>query len=507
MNGTKRKQRQSVMTNTYHAFLSYTRHDDKSSGGRITRLKELLETEIRSVLGVRDFEIFQDVDDIEAGDHWPSLLDGMVDQARFFIPVLTPSYFTSPMCRRELQRFIDAENEFRRGGLILPILFRKCSILTDETRRSNDPLAELIHERNYSDWTALRKANLETGTIPDHVEILAERIERIWHAPTTITEISKEKSPPPAQKADPTETKAQSLEQLLESANAEIAELRRQLSEVGKDKHELRTQRAFGPHRTVFREVNEVWCPKMVVIDPPDKSFMMGAPEDKAKSRDSERPQHAVVIARKFALGRYTVTFEEFDAYCESVGNDLPYDRGWGRGRMPVINMSWDDAQRYFAWLNERLGLAPGTYRLPSEAEWEFACRAGTTGPFWTGETITTDQANYNGNYPYGDGARGEYRERTVAVHEMPNAVNPWGLAHMHGNVWEWTEDCWNSSYSVAGWPDDGSAWETGDCEKRVLRGGSWFNNAGDLRSAYRNWDFTGIRGSYGFGFRVARTL
>ena len=259
------------------------------------------------------------------------------------------------------------------------------------------------------------------------------------------------------------------------------------------------------PHMVTFRERAKIWCPEMVVIDPPNKRFMMGAAESEAESLDLERPHHKVVTARKFALGRYTVTFEEYDAYCEAVGIALPDDEDWGRGRMPVINVSWDDAQKYFVWLNEQLGLSPGTCRLPSEAEWEFACRAGTCGPFWTGETIRTDQANYNANYPYGDGAEGEYLGRTVTVDTMPDAVNPWGLAHMHGNVWEWCADHWHDNYEGKDRPDDGRAW-SGEGAARMLRGGSWNSLARDLRSANRNWFGTGDRFRFN-GFRAARTL
>ena len=493
------------MTNTYHAFLSYTRHDDDSSGGRITRLKELLETEIRSVLGVRDFEIFQDVDDIEAGDHWPSLLEGMVDQARFFIPVLTPSYFNSPMCRRELQRFIDAENEFRRGGLILPILFRDCRVLTDEKYRSTDDLAELLYERNYSDWRRLRKDELKPDKIPDEVEQLAERIEKIWHAAPILQSEMAKTDPALPQNNEIAESKVRFLEQRLEAANQQIAVLKQQLAELNKQQQDNRKNWVFGPHRSIFREVDEFWCPEMVVIDPPDKTFLMGAPKYEAKSHDSEKPQHKVTISKRFALGRYTVSFHEYDFFCDSIGLALPQDRGWGRARRPVIYVSWVDALKYLAWLNERLGLGPGTYRLPSEAEWEFACRAGSAGPFWTGETISTEQANHNGNHPYGTGPKGEYRKKTVAVDELYQAVNPWGLAHVHGNVWEWCADHWHESYLDQGRPDDGSAWSS-ESEARALRGGSWNLVTEDLRSAKRTKFNNGFQG-HAIGFRVARTL
>ena len=127
-----------------------------------------------------------------------------------------------------------------------------------------------------------------------------------------------------------------------------------------------------------------------------------------------------------------------------------PSDEGWGRGRRPVINVSWDDAKAYVGWLSRKTGK---TYRLLSEAEREYVTRAGTTTPFWWGTSISTQQANYNGNYTYGTGATGVSRRQTVLVDSFQ--PNPWGLYQVHGNVWEWTEDCWHDNYSGA--PSDGS--------------------------------------------------
>ena len=154
------------------------------------------------------------------------------------------------------------------------------------------------------------------------------------------------------------------------------------------------------------------------------------------------------------------------------VSIDRPADRGWGRGLRPVINVSWKQVAAYAQWLSEQTGKY---YRLPSEAEWEYAARAGTSTPFWWGESINTDLANYDGNYSYDGGPEGEYRRQTMPVDRFD--PNPWGLYQVHGNVWEWVQDCWNDSYDGA--PDDGSAWEQGDCGRRLLRGGSWFNNPG----------------------------
>ena len=197
----------------------------------------------------------------------------------------------------------------------------------------------------------------------------------------------------------------------------------------------------------------------------------------------------------------YEVTFEEWDA-CRRAGGcrHNPDDKGWGRGRRPVINVSWKDAHEYVRWLSRKTG---EEYRLPSESEWEYVARAGTTTPIHFGRTISTEQANYNGNYTYGSGRKGVYRKKTVSVESFP--PNDFGLHNVHGNVREWVEDCWHASYRGA--PSDGRAWTVGgDCSRRVLRGGSWSGRPQYLRSANRFRNPSGSRGSYS-GFRVARTL
>jgi formylglycine-generating enzyme required for sulfatase activity len=211
-------------------------------------------------------------------------------------------------------------------------------------------------------------------------------------------------------------------------------------------------------------------------------------------------------VRRPFALGRTAVTFAMWDAavaagFKPPEGAETPDDEGWGRDDRPVINVNWYDAEAYCAWLNQSLGLRPGTYRLASEAEWEWACRAGKTEPFSFGETISTDQANYDGRSIYGKGEQGVYRQRSVPVGSLP--ANPWGLHEMHGNVWEWVEDTYDPYPEVA---TDSSPRVDGDESKRVLRGGSYYIFPQGLRSARRKGDPPGLRFS-GFGFRVARTL
>ena len=238
--------------------------------------------------------------------------------------------------------------------------------------------------------------------------------------------------------------------------------------------------------------------PLMVVV--PAGSFAMGSPSDEEGRFDDQGPLRGVLIGAPFAVGVYEVTFAEWDACVSGAGcGHAPHDSRWGRDGRPVINVSWKDAQEYVKWLSVQTG---AQYRLPTEAEWEYVARAGTTTPFHTGETTSTDQANYDGNHAYGDGRKGVYRKRTTPVGTF--GENPWALRDVHGNVWEWTEDCWNDNYM--GTPVDGGAWETGDCEWRVARGGSWINKPRLLRSASR-FRYTAGRRNDILGFRVARTL
>ena len=243
--------------------------------------------------------------------------------------------------------------------------------------------------------------------------------------------------------------------------------------------------------------------PQMIAI-PPGR-FRMGAPASEKGSLDRERPTQDITIAHAFAMGSCAVTFAEWDAALAAGAKlNKPEDRGWGRGARPVIHVSWEDAQSYIAWLNQRAGLAgrKDAYRLPTEAEWEYACRAGTTTPFSFGETISTAQANHNGNYTYGSGPKGEYRQQTLPVGSFP--PNPFGLYDMHGNVREWVEDCWRNS--LTGQPADGAAYTTQGCSYRVNRGGSWFYGPQNLRSADRGWNAPTDRDDI-LGFRLARTL
>ena len=264
---------------------------------------------------------------------------------------------------------------------------------------------------------------------------------------------------------------------------------------------EVEGDRAPSPGET-FQDCAE--CPKMVVV--PSGSFTMGSPNNEEGRYDIEGPRHRVNIGYPLAVGVYEVTFSEWYACVNAGGCDrFPDDEGWGRGNRPVINVSWEDAQSYVRWLSAR---TDHRYSLLSESEWEYVARAGTDTPFYFGSTISTDQANYDGDYTYGTGHKGldstghKGLDRGMTVPVGSFSANGWGVHDMHGNVWEWVEDCWNDSYGGA--PADGSAWELGNCGVRVLRGGSWDNEPWDLRSALRFRNSAVYRDS-GNGFRVIR--
>jgi formylglycine-generating enzyme required for sulfatase activity len=243
-------------------------------------------------------------------------------------------------------------------------------------------------------------------------------------------------------------------------------------------------------------------CPEMVVV--PAGEFMMGSPESERGRGSNEGPQRKVTI-RAFAMGKFEVTFAQWDA-CAAEGGckHKPHDESWGRGRRPVINVSWHDAREFVAWLSRKTGKV---YRLPTEAEWEYAARgvtkaSGLHPPFSTGATINYKQANYDANFVYGDGKMGVFRQKTVEVGTF--AKNAFGLHDMHGNVWEWVQDCYKDSYQGA--PTDGSAVVGRDCGLRILRGGAWNYFPQLLRSAYRYATAPDIRLDM-VGFRVASPL
>jgi formylglycine-generating enzyme required for sulfatase activity len=266
----------------------------------------------------------------------------------------------------------------------------------------------------------------------------------------------------------------------LKSQAAKAAEVQQQLALL--ERTNAATNQIAGSE---FRDCAD--CPSMITV--PHGSMMMGSPGSESGRDRDEAPQHQVTFEKNFAVGKFEVTFAEWDA-CVAAGGCNGYkppDEGWGRDEHPVVNVNWNDAQAYVAWLRNKTGKA---YRLLSEAEWEYAARAQTLSAYYWGAEANSARAKY----------RASGGTATVGSYEP----NSFGLYDMAGNVSEWATDCLNKSYDGA--PTDGSAWLSGNCSLRALRGGAWNSSAANLRSANRDWDAVGFRVNRN-GFRVARGL
>ncbi|SUS07728.1 Serine threonine-protein kinase pkn1 [uncultured Defluviicoccus sp.] len=393
---------------------------------------------------------------IDAGDEWAKEIDRNLFSADIILLLVSPSFIASDYCWSvEVKKALERHD--RGEAVVVPVILRPCRWgLTGFARLQAVP-------KDARAVTAWPNEDAAFDDVAGRIEALVERI-RVERAPTARPH------PDPLPQAG-----------------------------EGGTRGSVRV-RAF-KDLAVFRDGDAPWFPEMVVI--PSGTFLMGSPPGEEGRSDDEGPQHRVTIGYRFALGKYAVRFSEYDHFCEVTKREKPEDRGWGRGQRPVITVSWLDAVAYCEWLTKETGQP---YRLPSEAEWEYGARAGTTTPFSFGGTISPKQANYDGNYTYGGGSKGEYRQRTVPVGTLP--ANPRGLHEMHGNVREWVEDVWHDSY--AGAPADGSAWTDGEGKDssrlRVARGGSWYNYPRLLRSAFRVRYPPGGR-YLNLGFRLARTL
>ena len=234
-----------------------------------------------------------------------------------------------------------------------------------------------------------------------------------------------------------------------------------------------------------FRDCPE--CPEMVVL--PKGAFVMGG-----DVTEEEQPKHPVFMKKAFAFPRFEITFDEWEA-CLKAGacTHNPHDHDWGRGRQPVVNVDYFMAEGFAKWLSQRTGKR---YRLPSEAEWEYAARAGTTTNYWFGDDAGKEDLNCRKC----KGAWPDHRNAPVGQYKP----NPWGVYDMHGNAYEWTADCWTGDYTGA--PRDGSARRDGDCSLRAIRGGSWYYFSRQSRSASRAKNPAAVK-SYWLSFRVVREI
>ncbi len=485
---------------------------------------------IRDKLLALDLDVFFDLDGIDGGANFPDVIDRALRASRAVLCCWSPLYFTRPWC------LVECRNALARG-LLTPVrleAFDEFDPPADLQRINFYDLVDWTGEDAHENWNrALRSLGQKLG------RELAPEISRGFFGGVSVGEQPATPAPA-AEKADLLEDLRRTwdgldkentplVERFLERVSdkapgsglefevehqldlLEKAAAQRAAEEAARAKAEAEARakaeaaraefdRLLATPLAVFRDAlrSGGQGPEMVVI--PEGAFLMGSPEDEPERSPAEGPQHRVRIGARFGLGKYAVTFDEYDAFCAASGASKPEDQGWGRGQRPVVNVSWEDATAFCRWLSEETGAG---YRLPSEAEWEYACRAGTTTPFWWGSEITPDRANYNAKYVYaGGGAKGVYRGKTEPVDAFE--ANPWGLFQTHGNVREWCQDAWNDDYKGA--PTDGSAWMKGDTSLAVLRGGSWIGTPSWLRSALRYRSRRGNRDGFN-GFRVARTI
>jgi formylglycine-generating enzyme required for sulfatase activity len=508
-------------------FISYPRASRAKAEAIKARLEEL------------GLDCFFDMEKIDGGSNFPDIIDRALRRSRSVLCCWSPLYFERPWCMIECRDALARE-------IMVPVAidqFDQFAPPADLRQINWFDLADWTGEDSHEGWnrtllslgkliglelapTAHKAASGELrvdaappaalGATRAHADMLAD-LRTTWASfPAKSDARAVQKFLERVCATAPGsgfefevelhlgELQSRAEQRAREAARTEAARSAREAveAEVRRQSEEARARPG-----TIWRDaipgLPESTCPEMVTIPPGD--FLMGTPnteEHAVGESGSEEPQHCVRIDYPFALGNYPVTFADWDAAI-AVGARLerPVDQGWGRDRRPVINVSWEDAKAYADWLNRRLGIdgRADAYRLPSEAEWEYACGAGTNTLFSFGPTISTTQANYNDA-----SSTGECHKKTTPVGSFPG--NQFSLHDMHGNVREWCEDVWNPSYGVSGRPDDGAAWLNGEASRRALRGGSWNSSSSELRSAFR-LSFSPIDRGNDIGFRLARTI
>jgi len=418
-----------------HVFICYARDDEAF----VLQLGEKLKG--------RGVPVWLDQWDIPPGSDWDRSIDDAIYDCGKFIIVLSPQAVESTEVRGELRTALDENKR------IIPVIHSTCRV----PRQLRTIQHVDFTTRGPDDESALKQL---LRTLETSINIRVAR--QVEATDKTVQEAERARAEPEAKKKE---------------------ELRRAQAE-----HAAKTHL---PPGTVFRDRvrDGSQGPEMVLV--PAGTFKMG--DIQGKGDDFEKPVHSVSIPKPFAMGRFQITFEEYDRFASATSRPLPNDRGWGRGRQPVINVSWEDAVEYSKWLSEQ---TDKQYRLPTESEWEYAARAGTETAYWWGNEITPGMANFAGTDNSWDG------KQTSPVGSFK--PNPFGLYDTAGNVWESVQDSWHENYKGA--PTDGSAWEEKDDGQRVIRGGSWGSRPGTLRSSNRGRGNAGS-GSGRLGFRLAQDL
>jgi sulfatase modifying factor 1 len=484
-------------------FWSYSTIDDRAAGNRLSRLRVRLADELQLLVGRTKVRIFQDIAAIPHGADWEQAISAAIGASSFIIPIVTPGFLQSDWCCREVLQFREREIELGRSDLIFPFLY----IDTDDVGPDRDDecfspeVFHLLRSRQHADFRDLRYHDVEGPDVSRRLGALAKSVRGALGRSQPVVKQSPGATAPAASTAAPA----------------------------------VAASPAPG---TVIRDVPG--GPELVLI--PAGSFTMGVPpgeeyrEGVPASLRWSSPQQRVTIAQPFWLGRYPVTRGQFGAFVANDGRKMPDEaytyepdakgnwqwatrknRGWHNPGFeqtddhPAVCVSHEDALAYVKWLSR---ITRQTYGLPSEAEWEYACRAGTTTARFWGDgcdeavryakvadrsLMAPMKASFDPERFF-DGDSGFPFTAPVGT-VLPN---PFGLYDMLGNVWEWTADCWDDHLKDI--PLDGTARITGDCRLRALRGGSWSFNPWGVRAGYRNWNISGGRFT-NTGFRVARTL
>jgi formylglycine-generating enzyme required for sulfatase activity len=498
-------------------FISYSRKDLVFADQLDTGLK------------ARGFEPLIDRDDIYAFEKWWECIEALIAQADTVVFVLSPNSVVSDVALRETAFAASLNKRFapivyqRVDDKQVPEALAKLNfIFFDDLARfeqSMDQLAEALNTdiawiRRHTEFSeAARRwieANRSSGLLL-RPPLLDQAEAWLTYRPGGVPSPTPE-TEAPIQTSRAAELRARRRSRVLNAAlySMLICIIVGLIDWINQDylKEQINWYWSVRPYRianfdpyvlkpdaeralksgNVFRECAKD-CPEMVVI--PEGSFMMGSATNEKGRYSNEGPQHKVTIAKPFAVSKFD--FADWDA-CWSVGGCPQIsDSGYGRGSKPVINVNWDDARQYVAWLSKMTGQP---YRLLTEAEWEYAARAGTTTAYFWGDEIGKGNANCNGC-----GSKWDARQTSPVGSFKPNEF---GLYDMAGNVVQWVQDCYNDDYKGA--PIDGSAWTSGDCSLRCVRSGSWYFQPVYLRVAYRFRISPSFRGT-SVGFRVGRTL
>jgi formylglycine-generating enzyme required for sulfatase activity len=454
-------------------FVNYRRDDTRDMAARIRdRLAPIF----------RDGNVFMDVDQLLAGQRFDKELEKALSQTDVLLAIIGPRWLEL-LAERQANGGRDYVREeiaaaLQRGVVVVPVLIERTPLPSPDVLP--DDIRDLVLHQTHV--VTYERFGRDLGDLIEDIRL--------------------------ARKAVGARAGAQGVALRWRGAVAIVAllfgggVLTYRYSDRGAEQSEVL--------RTIhnFRSCPE--CPEMIVV--PAGSFTMGSPareegrEPWDRMKGSESPQHEVAIAKAFAVGKFEVTFAEWDA-CVSDGGctHRPDDKGFGRGNRPVSNVSWNHiTQEYLPWLSRRTGR---TYRLLTEAEWEYAARGVTNAPvpserYWWGSAASHDHANYGAEKCCGGIKSG--RDQWLAAAPVGQfQANQFGLHDMHGNLWEWVQDCWNASYNGA--PSDGSAWTTGNCGIGVLRGGAFDSPSMDVRSASRRILDRHSRDDVS-GFRVATT-